>query len=126
MPDPPPLRVLVADDDPILHRLLEVNFRVAGIEMESVGRGDDALARVVEAPPDALVLDVTMPGLDGHEVYRRVRAEPAGARLPIVFLTGRGPEELDAYRGANVEVVTKPFDPFELVEVVRRAIGAAG
>ena len=119
-------RVLVADDDPILHRLLEVNFRVAGIEMESVGRGDDALARVVAAPPDALVLDATMPGMDGHEVYRRLRAEPEGADLPVVFLTGRAAEEFDEYRGPHVEVVTKPFDPFELVEVVRRSIGLSG
>jgi CheY-like chemotaxis protein len=119
-------RVLVADDDPILHRLLEVNFRVAGIEIESVGRGDDALARVVAAPPDALVLDVTMPGMDGHEVYRRLRAEPATADLPVVFLTGRAAEELEEYRDAHAEVVTKPFDPFELVEVVRRAIGITG
>ena len=76
MSEPASPRVLFADDDPILHRLLEVNFRVAGITIESVGRGDDALARVIDAPPDALVLDATMPGMDGHEVFRRLRLEP--------------------------------------------------
>ena len=119
-------RVLFADDDPILHRLLEVNFRVAGITIESVGRGDVALARVIDAPPDALVLDATMPGMDGHEVFRRLRLEPELAALPVIFLTGRGAEEFKAYVGEHVRVVTKPFDPTELVKIVREAIGGAG
>jgi CheY-like chemotaxis protein len=113
--DPASPRVLFADDDPILHRLLEVNFRVAGITIESVGRGDDAL-----------VLDATMPGMDGHEVFRRLRQEPELAALPVIFLTGRGAEEFEAYAGSHVRVVTKPFDPTELVEIVREAMGGAG
>lgn len=126
MSESAPPRVLFADDDPILHRLLEVNFRVAGITIESVGRGDDALARVIAAPPDALVLDATMPGMDGHEVFRRLREEPALVALPVIFLTGRGVEEFSAYEGEHVRVVSKPFDPTELVEIVRGAIGGAG
>jgi CheY-like chemotaxis protein len=113
---------LFADDDPILHRLIEVNFRAVGIAIESVGRGDDALARVVAAPPDALVLDATMPGLDGHEVYRRVRAEPALADLPVIFLTGRSADEFEEY-GEHVRVITKPFDPADLIDAVLEAIG---
>jgi two-component system, OmpR family, response regulator len=124
--DPAAPRVLFADDDPILHRLLEVNFRVAGIAIESVGRGDDALARVVAAPPDALVLDATMPGMDGLEVFRRLREEPTLAELPVVFLTGRSADEFAAYAGAHVRIMTKPFDPAELVQVVREAIGVGG
>jgi two-component system OmpR family response regulator len=116
-------RVLFADDDPILHRLLEVNFRVAGITLESVGRGDAALERVIAAPPDALVLDATMPGMDGHEVYRRLRGVPELAELPVIFLTGRSAEEFEAYAGAHVWIMTKPFDPTELVRLVREAIG---
>ena len=126
MSGPAEPRVLFADDDPILHRLLEVNFRVAGIAIESVGRGDDALARVVAAPPDALVLDATMPGMDGHEVFRRLREEPTLAELPVIFLTGRSADEFEAYAGAHVRIMTKPFDPTELVQVVREAIGVEG
>ncbi|MBA3737626.1 MAG: response regulator [Actinobacteria bacterium] len=119
-------RVLFADDDPILHRLLQVNFRAVGITIDSVGRGDDALERVITAPPDALVLDATMPGMDGHEVYQRLREEPGLASLPVVFLTGRGAEEFEAYAGEHVSVVTKPFDPTELVKIVCEAIGVSG
>jgi CheY-like chemotaxis protein len=124
--EPASPRVLFADDDPILHRLLEVNFRMAGITIESVGRGDDALARAIAAPPDAIVLDATMPGMDGHEVFRRLRQEPGLAALPVIFLTGRGAEEFRDYAGEHVKVVTKPFDPTELVEIVRAAMGGAG
>jgi CheY-like chemotaxis protein len=124
--EPASPRVLFADDDPILHRLLEVNFRVAGITIESVGRGDDALERVVAAPPDALVLDATMPGMDGHEVFQRLRQEPGLDSLPVIFLTGRGAEEFEAYAGAHVRIVTKPFDPTELVQIVREAMGVTG
>jgi CheY-like chemotaxis protein len=116
-------RVLFADDDPILHRLLEVNFRVVGISLESVGRGDAALERAVATPTDALELDATMPGKDGHEVYRRLREVPALATLPVVFLTGRSAEEFEVYAGPHVRIMTKPFDPTELVRVVREAIG---
>jgi CheY-like chemotaxis protein len=119
----PSPRVLFADDDPILHRLIEVNFRAVGVTIESVRRGDDALARVVAAPPDALVLDATMPGMDGHEVFRRLRSEQALADLPVIFLTGRSADEFDAYEGEHVRVITKPFDPADLVDAVLDAIG---
>jgi CheY-like chemotaxis protein len=121
--EPSSPRVLFADDDPILHRLIEVNFRAVGVTIESVGRGDDALARVVAAPPDALVLDAAMPGMDGHEVFRRLRAEPALADLPVIFLTGRSAEEFDEYAGEGVRVITKPFDPADLIDAVLDAIG---
>jgi DNA-binding response OmpR family regulator len=118
-------RVVFADDDPILHRLLEVHFRTAGIEVETVHRGDDALSLVTERPPDALILDARMPGLDGPEVYRRLRAEPGFAALPVIFLTGRSADELADHAGdPHVQVVTKPFDPATLLERVRAAIEA--
>jgi CheY-like chemotaxis protein len=117
-------RVLFADDDQILHRLMDVNFRVAGIELDAVHRGDEALRRIREAPPDALILDATMPGMDGHEVYRRLRDDPALADLPVIFLTGRSAEEFRAYDDDRVHVMTKPFDPAHLVELVRGAFEA--
>ncbi|MDQ4108797.1 MAG: response regulator, partial [Actinomycetota bacterium] len=77
-------------------------------------------------PPDALVLDATMPGMDGHEVFRRLRAEPGLSALPVIFLTGRSADEFEAYAGEHVRVVTKPFDPTELVKIVLDAIGVDG
>ena len=120
------LRVVFADDDPILYRLLDVNFRAAGIAMEAVHRGDDALRLVTASPPDALVLDATMPGMDGHEVYRRLREVRALAELPVIIRTGRSAEEFEAYAGPRVRIMTTPFDPTELVQVVRQAMGEGG
>jgi DNA-binding response OmpR family regulator len=119
-------RVVFADDDAILHRLLAVNFRAAGIDLDPVSRGDEALARVTADPPDALILDATMPGMSGHDVYRQLRSDPRLSSLPVIFLTGRSAEEFEDYAAENVHVVTKPFDPTNLVALVREMIGAAG
>ncbi|HZB79283.1 MAG TPA: response regulator [Actinomycetota bacterium] len=117
-------RVILADDDQILSRLVELNLRVAGIEMEAVHRGDDALRLIRASPPDALILDATMPGMDGPEVYRRLREDAGLVDLPVIFLTGRSAEEFRDYRDDHLRVLTKPFDPEQLVELVRQAIEA--
>ena len=74
MEDSPP-HVLVVDDDPVIVRLLELNFRLGGFRVSSATRGDRAVERAIEAEPDAIVLDVTMPGIDGYEVTRSLREE---------------------------------------------------
>jgi CheY-like chemotaxis protein len=116
--------VLLVDDDPVILRLLEVNFRLDGFETMSATRGEEALEQAAEAPPDAVVLDVMMPGMDGYEVCRRLRDLPGLADVPVVFLTARAE---DADRGAggatgDVQHVTKPFDPSILIEAVRARI----
>ncbi|HXF72310.1 MAG TPA: response regulator [Actinomycetota bacterium] len=117
-------RVLVVDDDPAIVRLLEVNFRLEGFEVDATTRGERAVELARAAPPDAVVLDVMMPGLDGWEVCRRLRDEAGLAGVPIVFLSAR-PRDVDPERGyasGVVAQVTKPFEPLELVALVRRAI----
>ncbi len=120
-PDAP--RVLVVDDDPVIVRLLEVNFRMEGFEVDAATRGERALELARATPPDAVVLDVMMPGLDGWEVYRRLREE-VGLSGPVVFLSARPRDEGvgPGYPSGVVAYVTKPFEPHELVALVRRAI----
>ena len=118
-----PARVLLVDDDPAIMRLLEVNFRLSGFETESTARGDDAVRRATAAPPDAIVMDVMMPGLHGYDVCRLLREEPSLASTPIVFLTARPPEEADRIDELGpVDLLAKPFDPAALVELVRTRI----
>jgi DNA-binding response OmpR family regulator len=120
-------RVLLVDDDPAMLRLLEVNFRLAGFVVETASRGDDAVTRAIAAPPDALVLDVMMPGLDGYQVGARVREEPSMAATPIVFLTARAMDE-DRETGealGSVDYLTKPFDPQDLVATVQRRLASS-
>jgi two-component system alkaline phosphatase synthesis response regulator PhoP len=121
-----PPRVLLVDDDPAIMRLLEVNFRISGFEIETATRGDDAVRRATSSPPDAIVMDVMMPGLDGYDVCRLLREEPSLARTPVVFLTARPPDESDRIEELGpVDQVAKPFDPAGLVELVRTRIGEA-
>ena len=72
-------RVLVVDDDPVIVRLLEVNLRLEGYEVETASRGEEALERAAATSPDLVILDVMMPGLDGWETCRRLREQPAFA-----------------------------------------------
>ncbi len=114
----------MVDDDPVIVRLLEVNFRLEGFEVDAATRGERAVELAKVARPDAVVLDVMMPGLDGWEVCRRLRDEAGLSDVPIVFLSAR-PRDEDPERGypsGVVAYVTKPFEPHELVTLVRRAI----
>lgn len=124
----PEAHVLIADDDPVIVRLLELNFRLAGFRVSTSTRGDLAVERAVEVAPDAIVLDVSMPGIDGYEACRRLRNEHGMAHVPIVLLTAHPPDE-DRDRADALGVsayVTKPFDPEALVAVVRSVLIAEG
>jgi len=127
MEDSPP-HVLVVDDDPVIVKLLELNFRLGGFRVSSATRGDRAVERAIEAVPDAIVLDVTMPGIDGYEVTRILREEHGMVHVPMVLLTAHTEEETQARGGAQdvVAYVTKPFDPEALVALVRNALASGG
>jgi DNA-binding response OmpR family regulator len=116
-------RVLLVDDDPVMLRLLEVNFRLEGFDTTTATRGEEAVEAIRADPPDALVLDVMLPGIDGHDVVRAIRAEPAAAELPVVFLTGRATDD-PRFEAPGISVMGKPFDLQDLVALVRSRIGA--
>jgi DNA-binding response OmpR family regulator len=124
MSEQPAPVVLLVDDDPVIARLLEVNFRLVGFRVAAVSRGDVALERARAVPPDAIVLDVMLPGMGGYDVCRQMRLIPSLADVPIVFLTARSPnEEEDALGGLGpVDFVGKPFEPGDLVELVRQRV----
>jgi two-component system cell cycle response regulator len=113
-------RVLLIDDDLAILRLLEVNFRMEGFTVETASHGEEALALAAANTPDAVILDLMMPGMDGRQIFDRLRAEPATAGVPVVFLTARGRD--DAVVGAGAIVVQKPFDTVELVATVRTMV----
>jgi two-component system phosphate regulon response regulator PhoB len=119
-------RVLIVEDEAVILRLLEVNFRLAGFEVETAARGEEALAKAIADPPDVAILDIMLPGLSGIEVCQRLRAAPETAEVPVIMLSARTQDEERerSYALGVVAYVTKPFEPAELVEVVRRALGA--
>ncbi|GAA2209499.1 two-component system response regulator PrrA [Nonomuraea monospora] len=107
-------RILAVDDDWAILRALWRGLRLEGFAVDTVDTGPLALDRVDKAPPDAIVLDVSMPGMPGVEVCARLRA--SGTRVPVLLLSGR--DEVD-HRAAGLaagadDCVLKPFDLYEL------------
>ena len=108
-----PARVVVAEDDPDILELVQFNLVRDGYQVQGLANGEEALRAVRADPPQLLVLDLMLPGLDGLEVCRRLRAESATARLPIIMLTAKG-EEADVVAGLELgadDYITKPFSP---------------
>ena len=120
-------RILVAEDDPDIANLLAHYLQRAGFEADLVASGRDVLPRIKKAPPDLLLLDIMLPGLDGLAVCRNVRGEPATAAIPIIMLTARG-EESDRIVGLELgadDYITKPFSPNEVVARIRALLRRA-
>ncbi len=124
----PPQRVLIAEDEPDIAGLMGHYLERAGYETEIVMSGRDVLARFREQPFALLILDLMLPQLDGLEVCRALRANPATASVPIIVVTARA-EEADRVAGLELgadDYVTKPFSPRELVARVGALLRRAG
>jgi adenylate cyclase len=113
-------RILVVDDTPANVRLLEAVLGPRGYEVLTAGSGPEALAAMTTDHPDLVLLDIVMPGMDGYEVCRRLRATPAGTVLPVVMITASGNEQkrLALEAGAD-DFIAKPFDHAELLARVQ-------
>ncbi|HXT05936.1 MAG TPA: phosphate regulon transcriptional regulator PhoB [Roseiarcus sp.] len=114
-------RILVVEDEADLALLLSYNFEAEGYAVETVERGDEAELRLLESPPDLVILDWMLPGVSGLEICRRLRAREATRTLPVIMLTARG-EESERVRGLSVgadDYVVKPFSVPELMARVR-------
>src|SRR4051794_12269911 len=132
MRDMAPATVLVVDDDPVILKLLEVNFEMEGFQVVRAADGAEGLERAREVLPDIVVLDVMMPRMTGYEVAKALKENHETAHIPIIFVTARA-QSHDVERGMELGVedyVTKPFDPLDLTDRVnnllaRRKDGAA-
>lgn len=118
-------RMLVVDDDRAIAQLAGVWLHAAGFEAELAYDGESALAAAKVRPPDAILLDLRMPGIDGLTVQHRLRQDARLARVPVIFLTANVQEAArhEAMVGGACGFLTKPCDPDDLIEVVRRAVG---
>jgi two-component system, OmpR family, response regulator ResD len=109
--------VLVVDDEPTITDVVSRYLQRGGYETRSAPDGPAALKLAAEARPDLVVLDLMLPGMDGLEVMRRLRAAGNGHRLPVILLTAKG-EPVDRVIGLRLgadDYVAKPFSPAELV-----------
>ena len=121
-------RVLVAEDEPNIAESLSFLLTRAGFDVAVESDGTAALAALEAAPPDVLVLDVMLPGVDGYEILRHVRADDTLRALPVVMLTAKSqPEDRRTALDAGADLfVTKPFSNADIVTAVERLTGGAG
>jgi DNA-binding response OmpR family regulator/cellulose synthase/poly-beta-1,6-N-acetylglucosamine synthase-like glycosyltransferase len=116
--------ILLVDDDEIIQKMVSVLLRRAGYDVSIASNGRDALARVSEATPDLIILDVMMPGMSGFELLRHLRSDPATKAIPIIMLTAKGTVE-DIVSGLGFgadDYLSKPFEIAELVARVRARV----
>ncbi|MGZ4373092.1 MAG: response regulator transcription factor, partial [Gaiellaceae bacterium] len=120
-------RVLVVDDMPANVRLLEAILEPAGYSVTAASSGPEALERVVADPPDLVLLDVQMAGMNGYEVCRRIRESEATALLPVVMVTSHDTEaRIDGIRAGADDFVTKPFGADHLEARIRAVLRRSG
>jgi two-component system phosphate regulon response regulator PhoB len=117
-------RVALVEDESDIADVLRFNLQREGFEVELYARGDSALAGLQKRPPDLLVLDLMLPGVDGLEICRMLKRNPETSELPIVMLTARG-EDTDRIVGLELgadDYVVKPFNPREVVLRVKAVL----
>jgi DNA-binding response OmpR family regulator len=117
-------KILVVDDEPDLLELIDTNLTAAGFDVLMADSGAEALRKARALQPQLILLDVMLPGLDGLEVCRMLRRDPATGSIPIVMLTARA-AEIDRIVGLELgadDYITKPFSMRELVLRVKKLL----
>jgi two-component system, OmpR family, response regulator MprA len=120
------MRLLVVDDDPSVREALALVLDLNGFDVTTAGDGREAIRTLAIAPPDAVILDVLMPGLDGLEVCRRIRA--TGDRTPVLMLTARTEvsERVAGLEAGADDYLAKPFAREELIARLRALLRRTG
>jgi len=118
------LSVLVVDDDPVILRLLQVNFELEGISVATAVDGEEGLNMVQSDPPDLVISDIMMPKVNGLELLAALRSSPDTSAMPVILLSAKA-QVADVQRGLELgadDYVTKPFDPLELIDRVYKVL----
>lgn len=125
MPEKP--LVAIVEDEPNIRGLLAFNLQASGYSTVEYETGEDALAQLQATPPELILLDLMLPGIDGIEVCRRIRASETARATPIIMLTARG-EELDRVLGLEIgadDYITKPFSTREVIARIKAVLRRA-
>lgn len=121
-------KILVVEDDYDIAQLLAITMKKAGFEVATSDNGYEALNLIRRFPPDLIILDLMIPGIDGFEVCKAIKRDPRTAGVPVLIVTARG-EEMDRVIGLELgadDYVVKPFSPRELLLRVRAILRRAG
>ncbi|MFJ5733815.1 response regulator [Streptomyces paradoxus] len=119
-------RVLVVDDNKVIRQLIRVNLELEGLEVVTAADGAECLDVVHQVRPDVVTLDVVMPRLDGLRTAACLRADPRTRDLPLAIVSACGHHEIEAGLEVGVDAfLAKPFEPAELVRMVRQLVERA-
>jgi len=121
----PGKRILVIEDHEENRRLLRDLLTSFGYELAEALTGEDGLATVAANPPDLILMDIQLPGIDGYETTRRIKANPSLRQIPVIAVTSYAlsGDDVKAFAAGCDAYVTKPFDPGELLEQIREYLG---
>lgn len=121
-----PRKVLIIDDEDDIREVAALSLEsIAGWDVVTASSGAQGLARAIEHNPDAILLDVMMPGMDGPTTFRELRKNPATAKIPVLLLTAKV-QSSDQRRFADLgveSVLFKPFDPLTLADQISAVLG---
>ena len=119
-------KILIADDEVFMLRLLDMTIKKGGYEVVSCRDGQEALATATSARPQLIVLDVMMPGLDGLGALRKLKEDPATRDIPVVVLSAKGHAltKVEAELAGAVLFLAKPFSPNQLLGEVQKILAA--
>ena len=118
-------RILLADDDSDLQFLTEMALSEAGFQVECVSNGKEAVEKALAQHFDVILLDAEMPVMDGFEALRTLRANPATANIPVIFLTARTPDEFLRRSLDPIHFILKPFDADALPQMIRQIVAGS-
>jgi len=118
-------RILVIEDSPVLHRFIEISLRGQGVKVDRADKGQAGLDSAIADPPDLIMLDLSLPDVDGWDVLDELRSNPATSRVPVLVSTGWEGDEISVRahsRGA--EVLPKPYAASDLRTAVLAMVGS--
>lgn len=120
-------RILAVDDEPHILKLVAFSLAARGFEVLEAVDGEQALRLAHSDTPDLILLDVMMPGIDGYETCRRLKADPQTAEIPVVMLSAKSQqaEKTVGLQAGALDYICKPFTPRELVRQVSEFLGEA-
>ena len=123
-PDPSRRRILVAEDDPAIHDLLVTRLTLAGYATLQARDGFQALQAICAGRPDAAILDINLPGLDGFQILKKMKARGANLHTPVLVLSARkAPSDIQtAIQLGARDYLSKPFDDAQLLQRVARLL----
>ena len=123
----PTRTVLVIDDSPTIRKILSLTLEGAGYTVVAEADGESALRRLTALVPDVILLDIAMPGIDGYETCRRIKADPRVAHLPVLMLSGKDAlfDKVKGHMAGATEYLTKPFEAATVLAAVAGACAEA-